>query len=137
MRHYASAYIAPLQLRSIDLICRRPTVRTSRFISQHFGDNIAAREACLALAKGEPLSQPLQRALFRLGMAKGLEDGVMRSIMKQASGVGVTPHELARLEAAAVKADVHKEYLNGFGSMAAENGGCVSVGFEAGFRSTY
>eukprot|EP01048_Picozoa_sp_COSAG05_P023207 COSAG05_NODE_4929_length_1323_cov_2.189542_2_plen_93_part_01 len=93
-------------------------MRTNRLVTKHFGDNHAAAEACLAMAKGEKLSLPLQKALFRVGKKIKLEDGVMRSMIKQAQGVGVTPHELGRLEAAASAANVPKDYLTGFGSMA-------------------
>lgn len=104
---------------------RRPAVRINRLVTKHFGDNHAAAEACLAMAKGEKLSLPLQKSLFRVGKKVNLEDGVMRSMIKLAQGVGVTPHELGRLEAAASAAHVPKDFLTGFSCIAAENGGCV------------
>lgn len=64
-----------------------PSMRAAKQIAKKFGANKAGREACLTLAKAEPLTPALKKALFRMGKEAALEPGVMVSVIKQSERV--------------------------------------------------
>ena len=84
----AQAGVAAAQVKSHELDdALPPSMRTAKQIAKRFGANKAGREACLALAKAEPLTPALKKALFRMGREAQLEPGVMVSVIKQSEGV--------------------------------------------------
>eukprot|EP01043_Picozoa_sp_COSAG02_P021702 COSAG02_NODE_1110_length_14511_cov_30.804122_1_plen_2917_part_00 len=110
-----------------------PSLRTKKFIASRLGANNAGRSACLKIIAGERLTRHQKRAIFRLGRDMQVDDGAMMSMLKLHDGVGVTPAEIAGMEAAALAKGVLKQYLSSFGWRAAENAGpgAVSVIVEA------
>ena len=92
-----------------------PSVRTKKMIATKLGANNAGRAACLNIIAGEPLTRHQKRAMFRLGRVAEVDETAIMSMMKLHDGFGVTPMELAGMEAAArakVEAeDRYEQYL--------------------------
>lgn len=110
-----------------------PSLRAKKIIATRLGANSAGRSACLNIMSGERLTRHQKRAMFRLGRDMGVDDGAMLSMLKLHDGFGVTPMELAEMEAVARAKGVPQQYISSFGWRAAENGGpgAISVILEA------
>jgi Ca2+-binding EF-hand superfamily protein len=113
-----------------------PSLRTAKQITKKFGANRAAKEACLAMAGGERLTQAQKRALFRVGKKEGVDDRAMVCMVKQTDHEGMKPDEVQVLRNAAKAKDLPHSLVNGFGWMAAEcaGPGTISVILEAQAR---